>query len=66
MRSANFTQGSGSDAMAGLLYHTLKVFYEIQAPANENRSSEQMLGGAVLCFTLIFRLVLHCGVCFFI
>ena len=52
--------------MAGLLYHTLKVFYEIQAPANENRPSEQMLGGAVLCFTLIFRLVLHCGVCFFI
>jgi len=66
MRSANSIQGSGSAAMAGLLCHTLRVFYEVQAPANENRPSEQMLGGAVLCFTLIFRLVLHCGVCFFI
>ena len=60
-----FPQGGGRTPWA-VFYHTLKVFYEIQAPANENRPSEQMLGGAVLCFTLIFRLVLHCGVCFFI
>ena len=41
-------------------------FLRNTSAANENRPSEQMLGGAVLCFTLIFRLVLHCGVCFFI
>ena len=36
--------------MAGLLCHTLKVFSGIQAPANENRPSERMLGEAAFCF----------------
>ena len=66
MRSANSIQGSGSAATAGLLCHTLRVFYEVQESANENRPSERVLGGASLCLKFLFRLILCCGVRFFI